>query len=338
MTANDVFLKKLSLYSINGDKECWGTNINKFDWVPGVGLYGIFKAYEKTEDNELLNFLLLWTEQHLEMAYEKETVNSVCPMLTVAELYAITGNGKFLDVCRDVADFMIKKAPLTREGGLEHTVTEDAEFSEQMWADTLFMAVLFLAKMGKYEKKYLDFAINQLKIHLKYLCDDETGLFFHSWNCEKKNHMSAVKWGRANAWIIYSAAEILKTAGGFEERETVERYVKRHASSLAELQRKNGAFGTVLDDENSYCEASATAGIVAGIKEAVNLGIISEKYNKVYKKGIDYLKSVISEDGLLREVSYGTPVLKSAEDYKKVSIKPALYGQGLASVALALDE
>lgn len=336
---NSELLKKVSNAAIYGNKELWSMNIDSFDWVPGVGLYGIYSAYCATKDKELLDFLIEWTDKHLMTAYEKTTVNSTCPLSMVIDLYKITKKNEYLKVCTDIAEYIISEAPITREGGLEHTVTEaNGDFSEQMWADTLFMAVLFLVKMGiVVDKKYSDFAVKQLKIHLKYLFDDEKGLFYHGWNCAAENHMSAVFWARANAWIIYSTAEIISILGDFDGVEEVCGYIKHHAESLRKLQRKNGAFGTILDDETSYDEASAVAGIISGVKKSIELNILSEDYNEVYDKGIDYIKRSIDENGELLHVSSGTPIMKNAEKYKNVPICPTLYGQGLAAVALSME-
>ena len=199
------------------------------------------------------------------------------------------------------------------------------------------MAVIFLAEMGEYDKKYADFAAKQLCIHLECLHDNNTELYFHAWNSIAKNHMSAVRWGRANAWIIYSATEITRILGDFEGLETVKSYVKKHAAALKEIQTQNGAFKTVLDEE-SYEEASATAGVIAGIKQAVQLGMIEKEYLSVFNKGMEYLMDVIAENGEVNEVSFGTPVLKNSEEYKKIICVPTLYGQGLAAIALALAD
>ena len=104
-------------------------------------------------------------------------------------VYEITYNEEYLRVCRQLADFIVEKAPITREGGLEHTLTEaNGHFSEQMWADTLFMAVLFLAKMGAYDRRYADFAVNQLSIHLQYL--------FKEWRLWHLSLRIGIKWSR----------------------------------------------------------------------------------------------------------------------------------------------
>ena len=330
-------LKKITVGIADYENKTWEMDLAKCDWVAGVGLYGFCKAHERTGDDEILNFLSDWVERNIDEAIKMPRINTAILMYTVLYVYRQNGNENYLNLCKKIADYFLYEAPKTREGALEHTVIEDAKFSEQVWADTLFMAVIFLAEMGKYDKKYGDFAAKQLCIHLECLHDNEKDLYFHAWNSIAKNHMSAVRWGRANAWIIYGATEITRILGDFEGAETVKSHVKKHAAALKAIQTQNGAFRTVLDEE-SYEEASATAGLIAGIKQAVQLGIIEKEYLSMFDKGIEYLVGVVAETGEVTEVSFGTPVLKNSEEYKNVICVPTLYGQGLAAIAFALTD
>ena len=327
---------KVAFAAINGDKNTWDMNIDKFDWHQGVALYGIWKVYKSIGNRELLQFLISWADKHLGEATQKTTVNSTCPLLTIAFIAEETQNRDYLDICIQVADYIITKAPLTREGALEHTVVEDCDFSEQMWADTVFMACLFLAKLGTMiDKKYSDFAVNQLKLHIKYLMDKDDNLCYHAWNCKLQNHMSAVYWARANAWIIYTATEFLKILGDFDGCDEVKEVVTKLASAYRKCVRPNGSFSTILNDPASYDEASATAGIIAGLLQAVELKVIDGSYLQMCRKGIRYLESVTRPNGEVMHVSTGTPVMKSADEYKSIMrTMPALYGQGLTCIAL----
>ena len=332
-------IKKITDRITDGNDTEWNMNIKSFDWVPGVGLYGILKTYECTKDEKYLNFLIDWADTYLEKAYTQKTVNSTAPLLTVINLYEITRTDKYLKVCEDIAAWVITEAPLTREGGLEHTVTEsEGCFSEQIWADTLFMSCLFLAKLGMLtnQSKYSDFAANQLKIHHKLLFNKNDGLFYHGWNCEEQNHMSSVYWGRANAWIIYSTAEMLNLIGDFDNSDEIKENIKLHAENLIKYQCNDGSFCTIINDADAYSEASATAGIIAGISLAMKLNVLNDKYDESIEKGISYLKNSISENGDVLNVSTGTPVMPSPEAYKKIAMCPTLYGQGLAILALSL--
>ncbi len=315
----------------------WAMDIEHFDWVPAVGLYGVYHAYKKTENKKYLDYLISWTNRHLNEAYAQKTVNSTAPLLTVIELYKETENPEYLKVCKGMGNYILNKAPRTIDGGLEHTVTEPVPgFADQIWADTLFMVCVFMAKLGEVtgEKKYTDFAAEQLCIHHRLLTDGN-GLYFHGYNGAQKNHMSGVRWGRANAWIVYSTAEIINIAGDFKGRENVIAALKKHIEALKNVQRADGGFGTILDDDDSYTEISATAGIIAGIKNAISYGLVDDEYITVYEKGIEAVKKAIAEDGSVTGVSTGTPVMPDAEAYKKIPCCPTLYGQGLAIIALA---
>ncbi len=298
----------------------WAMNINAFDWVPGVGLCGVYGAYEATGDRKYLDFLTDWADEFLMHAYDMQTVNSTAPLFTVRRLYNLCGNEKYLKVCRDIAEYLVTKAPKTTYGGLEHTVTENVPgFENQVWADTLFMAGLFLLEMQ--EDRYVDFALDQLFVHHKYLADKD-GLYFHGYN--GTDHMSAVKWGRANAWIIYSSAYFLEKTG---DRRIFE-LVKRHTDALLRVRRADGGYGTVLDADESYTELSATGGIIAGINKAARLGTVDVQCDA----GI--ILDNITPAGELSGVSTGTPVMPDKAAYMQIPTCPTLYGQALGILAL----
>lgn len=316
----------------------WEMDIDHFDWVPGVGLYGLYRAWQVTGEERYFEFLLSWTEKHLQEAFLQKTVNSSAPLLTVLALYEETGRENYLEVCCKLAEEIISQAPLTIDGGLEHTVTEAVEgFSDQIWADTLFMVCIFLSRLGACtkERRYTDFAVKQLQIHHRFLRDEKLGTYYHGWNGKARNHMSGAHWARANAWVLYSTVEILSQAGEFEGREELELFLQEQAAALMRLQKENGMFPTLLNDSNSYEEISATAGIAAGIHRAVLRGMISPACDVIFEKAVKHFPGWIGSGGEVMGVSTGTPVMPDLESYKRVPIRETLYGQGLMLLALA---
>ncbi len=314
----------------------WWMNIERFDWDAGVGLFGIFAAYKMSGDKKYYDFILNWMDRHMGEADKHPTVNSTTPLLTAAFMYEITKSDRLLNRLCSLADNILENAPLTDDGALEHTVMDkNVDFSRQIWADTLFMACLFLAKMWTITKqeKYKQFVIEQFMIHHKVLSDGK-GLYFHGYDYERDDHMSSIRWGRANSWIIYSSAIILDMFGEFSERKTICEYVKKHADALMEIQRTDGGFCTILDDFTSYEETSATVAIAAGMKLGVKLEVLNEKANNSADEAIEYVLKNFRADGAVDGVSIGTSIMKDAEEYKNIARKPTLYGQGLFILAI----
>lgn len=129
--------------------------------------------------------------------------------------------------------------PRTREGALEHTVTEAVEFPEQVWADTVYMAVLFLARLAGLtgDQELAAAAVQQTLQHLRLLQDPATGLLFHGWNSRAGSHMSAARWARANAWVALAVPDIVAGTGSLTAipQELYSRY-RRLASALRQAQ------------------------------------------------------------------------------------------------------
>lgn len=101
----------------------WEMNIEHFDWVPGVGLYGLYRAYEATGEEKYLEFLEEWTKRHLQEAYIQKTVNSTAPLLSILCLYEKKKDSNLLRVCEEIAEDILRNAPRTVDGGLVQGVS-----------------------------------------------------------------------------------------------------------------------------------------------------------------------------------------------------------------------
>ena len=97
-------------------------------------------------------------------------------------------------------------------------------------------------------------------------------------------------------------------------------------SALKLVQTENGLWRTILDDEESYEEISASAGIAAAMLSAGN-----PLHTKYINKAINGLLANVSEDGRVLNVSGGTAVMNDKEGYRNISRDWIQgWGQGLA--------
>lgn len=316
----------------------WGMDLHDWDWVPGVGLISILEYYEQCKQEDILQQLVAWVERNRSKAAQKQVINAMAPYAIFPALYLHTRDQWYLDMAEGIGRWLLSEAPRTREGAFEHTVTEKDSFPEQVWADTVFMAVLFLARLARLtgSKVYAAEALKQLKLHLVLLQDEDTGVLYHGWNCMARDHMSSARWTRANAWIAVGTPMILKELKGLteSEQEILDRY-GRMMQGLLRFQQKDGLWATVMDRQDFYPETSGSAGIAAGLLKARRMGLLDDSALEAAHRTVRAVLTRIDTSGTVSGVSGGTPVMPSVETYNDIPCFPTLYGQGLTLMLLS---
>jgi len=153
--------------------------------------------------------------------------------------------------------------------------------------------------------------------------------------------MSGIYWGRANAWAAYTMSQVggtLPECYLYPKFMDVAGSLNEQLAALKTLQTENGLWRTVLDDESTYEEVSASAGIAAAMLERGN-----PLHSKYINKSIKGLLANVSEDGKVMNVSAGTAVMRDVAGYSGISRDWIQgWGQGLAlaffSTLLVSDE
>lgn len=312
--------------------------MDNWEWPTGVALYSLFKVYEKSGDESYLDMLTEWFEHQFSKPDPHRNVNTVAPVLALVSLYSVTKNDAYLPHINSWADWVMNEMPRTQYDGLQH-MTVLNHHHEQLWDDTLFMAVLFLIKAGKLfnRKDWIEEAKYQFLIHIKYLQDKITGLFYHGWTFDLRHNFANAFWARGNSWFTAAAVEFIEILD--DKEDSVSKYV--HAAWLdqvKELQKYqgiNGLFNTLLDDEGSYYETSATAAIAYGIHKGLRLGLLEgKKYETMSNNAIAAVIGKVAEDGTVEGVSFGTGMGPNLQFYKDIAIRPTAYGQGLTFLML----
>ncbi len=331
-----IFMENMKTNNLAGD------DISKYqywEWPQGVGLYGIWKLYERTQDQEYLQVLEKYYDRQLSIGFPSLNVNTIAPFLALSFLAEYTGDEKYMKPCMETAAWIMDQFPRTSGGGFQHK-TSDTVNEEELWDDTLFMTVLFLANMGRILKKesYIQESIYQFLLHIKYLQDRDSGLFYHGWTFKGNHNFTQVFWGRGNCWITMVIPEFVSLISCDESMKTyLKEVLTSQVESLVKYQNDNGMWHTIVDDPSSYVEASATCGFAYGIFRGIEAGILDESYRASAEKAIAPILNYIDDQGIMNQVSYGTAMGRESRDfYKEIEIRPMPYGQALA--ILFLDE
>ena len=311
-----------------------------WEWTQGVGLFGLWKLFEKTKDEKYLSMLTSYYDQRIAFGLPGKNVNTMAPILALSYLAEYTGSKKYMEVADEWTRWLFEGG-LTRtpEGGFQHRTTDDVNEGE-LWDDTLMMSVLPLANMGRIlgRDDYKEECEYQLLLHIEHLADPVTGLWYHGYSFKRHDHFAGAYWGRGNSWATIALPlfdEILCLKPSL--RRYVSTVLTRQVDAVAKLQDKSGLWHTLLDhdDEGSYLESSCTAGFGYGILKGINMGLLDPKYKETADKALPAVLECIDDNGILQKCSYGTPMGRESQDfYRNIPIHPMPYGQAMAMLFL----
>ncbi|WP_019536531.1 glycoside hydrolase family 88/105 protein [Paenibacillus ginsengihumi] len=315
--------------------------MEEWDWPQGVGLYGLRKLAEHSRDPQRNydDFIVRWAKEQMRRGLPLKNINTTAPMLTLMDY------SEFKGLSLEWMEWLVNECPRTAENGFQHVTSGDTKqeltlHDQEIWIDTLFMVVLFAAKMGVRHNNpaWLSEADAQFALHIKYLFNRDDALFYHGYDFKNKHNFSQAYWCRGNSWFTLAVPEYFDMT----QREAPTRSYglifetyRAQVDKLMSLQAKNGLWHTLLDDPDSYTEVSGSAAIAAGILKGIRLGLLDARYADGCFKTIEAVMSNIAEDGTVMNVSAGTAIGKRKEDYKSIMLAPTTYGQSLTIVLLA---
>lgn len=315
----------------------YDVSMRDWAWPQGVALFAMYQYYATKRDPALLKYLEDWFAEHFEAGLPPVDVNNTCPMLTLTYLYEETGNPEYKKHLDKWCDEIIAHFPRTEEGGFTHYIVTLPN-EGQLWDDTLYMTVLFLARMGQLRKEpaLQQESIRQFLVHIKYLTDTRTGLLFHGWDFNGRHNFAQARWARGNSWYTAGLVDYLSMT---QLESGVEAYLfstlEQQVKALEQYQADNGLWHTIIDRPDTHLETSASSAFAYGILKAVREGKLSAVYERVGLKAAQGVLDMIAPDGTVQGVSAGTPVFRTVEEYNEVEVRPMPYGQSMALLMLA---
>lgn len=307
-----------------------------WDWPCGVAYQGICEVYRVTGKQEYLDLLKARVDEYIELGLPNWTVNTCAMGHAMLTLYEVTGDEKYKNVALSKLDYLQNHALRFGESVLQHTVSDKNDFPEQCWADTLFMAAYFMLRAGVMfgDAKLVDDALNQYYWHIQFLQDEKSALWYHGYSHVSKTNLTGFHWGRANAWAAYTMSQVGRTLPEcylYPKYLEIAGALSEQLAALKLLQTENGLWRTILNDEESYEEVSASAGIAAAMVIKGN-----PLHLKYINKSVEGILANITPEGRVSNVSAGTAVMRDREGYMNIPRKWTQgWGQGLALSFLA---
>lgn len=255
----------------------------KMRWMWGEALFGYalseLDEYLVTED--YTPFLTGFCDHYMQYPPKVVCADTCAPALIT---YAMQKkNGDYKKLTDRVLDY-IKNEPRLIGDAVNHLGKNIAGkfYPKSIWVDSLMMFSVFPARFGAEtgDQALLDYAARQPAIYSRYMQDEKTGLWRHSyWVKRARPHPRGdVYWGRGNGWVVCALPMIMDFIGpNHPQKAEIQRIFRITAEAVIRCQRSDGCFSTVLGS-NLYRELSATSLIAAGLLHGVRRGYLEERF------------------------------------------------------------
>jgi len=307
-------------------------DLERWDWDTAVAVHGLVVAAEAAGYSPALEYAARWAARRFAAGTpEVGHPNAVAGGLVLLDLYAATGDRRYLDDAVDVAR-RAQGLPRVEGGGFAHAPGE-------LWVDTLYMTVPFLARMSLVtgDMRWLDEAVAQYRAHAAALQDPRTGLFRHAAVVKEPTSLPAIPWLRGNGWAAAAAADLLAALSPDDPRRGyVEAAARRQLEALAALQSDTGGWSTVVDEFAFYEETSGAAAVAYATYLGLDGGWLGPRLAPVAARGRTGLLAEVDADGTVGDVSVGTGPQADPAGYNRMAHDEAQpWGQGWALLLLA---
>lgn len=304
--------------------------MDTWDWTQGVALFGLYQC--RDENDAVIPYLEKWYKEHISSEILRN-INTTCPVYTLS-LLNLPEHNKFIE---DWKNWVVNDLPKTKYGVLQHTTSNNdgtaVQLNEgQVWADTVFMTVLFILEKAIREKdnELLEFAKYQILMHVELLFSKQDELFYHGYNFNDESNFGEVYWLRGNGWMYYGLSFVLELLKDQQDAfySYIEYVFRQACEAVLNYQNSTGLWNTIIN-KVSYVEVSGSALVATAFFKGYKNGLLNQNYYDSAVNCLNEICSSIHEDGSIDNVSAGTSIGMDDEHYRNIMIKDMPYGKSI---------
>ncbi|MDN4605136.1 glycoside hydrolase family 88 protein [Paenibacillus sp. F6_3S_P_1C] len=338
------------------------TNYGRWDYPLGVTVYGLLQTGRYLQRPDIMRYAAdhvqactrmdeysLWDREQ----YGFPAVNQQLVMLkmldncgsfgsAMLEAYSECQEPTFLPIADRIADFMLTRLERQPDGSFYRECI--GEFAENtMWADDLYMSTPFLVRYARLtgDMSPLDEAARQFLLYRKYLFMPDFKIMSHVYDF-KYGQATQIPWGRGNGWTLFSLSEVLEALPAeHPERQALIAFFNELCEGYAALQGEHGLWHQVLNDSETYQEASCTAMFAYGFARGVRFGWLNQpaRYIEAAERAWNGLTcKAIDRQGNVHGVCSGSRYAFTEEYYNKDLLTVTNDNHGIGIMMLAGTE
>jgi unsaturated rhamnogalacturonyl hydrolase len=214
-----------------------------------------------------------------------------------------TGDPTLQRGAEKMLDYLLTKAPKTKDGTLYHIAHKP-----QVWIDSMYMAPPFIAVAGRPDE-----AVKQIEGFRKLLWNPENKLFSQIWDDDLNDFYRKDFWGVGNGWAAAGMARVIKALPQkmAAEKKRLVSYVQEVIDGCLLHQRTDGFFHDVVDDPETFIETNLSQMLAYTIYRGIQEGWLDGSYRKHANRMRKAAHQKVDEYGLVQDVC-GAPNFGSA--------------------------
>jgi unsaturated rhamnogalacturonyl hydrolase len=224
--------------------------------------------------------------------------DAACPGEAVLWAAKRTGDPVLMNGFEKMVDYVMNKAPRTKEGIIYHFTN-----IPQVWSDINYMLPPFLAVAGECHE-----AMKQIKGVRGMLWNNDKKMLSHMWDCEKNEFARRDFWGVGNGWTAAGLARVIRAMPDSmkSEKEYLAEYHKELLDGCLKYMRPDGLFHNVVDNPGSFVETNLSQMLAYSIYRGVKGGWLEKSHLEKADKMRAAASGKVDELGLVQGVC-GSP-------------------------------
>ena len=289
----------------------------KWNWEEAIGLHGLAALSPHLSKNlrdESFDFIeryqYFWDKKRPEISWADECP-SVLSSFILGDDYLKKSNINFWRVY----DYL-KNASLNDIGSIDHLGNKSfitkifRPYRNSIWLDSVMMWGNFSFRAGlKYgDQELVELALSQPGIFSKYLQDEKTGMFIHSYNYRYEHTYPRKKifWTRGNGWMAVTLADFLELLNKSDERyEGLRDIFSNLMEGYLKLNKKNNLWRNLYPkNKDNRVDTSGSALMAYAMIKGSRIGVLDKKYAE------QGLKTFESINKLLKKTKHGLRMSK----------------------------
>ncbi len=213
------------------------------------------------------------------------------PVLFAAQA---TGDESLRDAAERMLDFLLYKAPRTRDGIIYHNYIEN-----MLWVDAMYMAPPFLAVAGHPVE-----AVKQIVGYRQKLMHPEKHLYYHMWDEDKHEFERRLFWGVGNGWAAAGITRVIRALPETmkDDKYLLSGFVREVIDGCLMYQRADGLLHDIVDDPQTFVETNLAQMLSYSIYRGVHGEWLESRYLEVADKMREAVYQKVDSFGLVQGV------------------------------------